>query len=84
MKVYSVNASDGEAPTCYATKREAVAEARRLAREVTPPGESCDVEELTLVPLTKATIVRLINVSGGYVDGSRVVATFKSKRKEDA
>jgi len=37
---------------------------------------------MTLVPITKAMIVRLVNVSGGYVDSTRIVATLPGKREE--
>lgn len=82
MKVYAVNANDGEAPVMFATKGAALKEARKAAREYSPRGEVVEVEEIVLVPLDKATIVRLINGEGAYVEESTVVARFPSKRKE--
>jgi hypothetical protein len=82
MKVYSVDASDGEAGLTFATKGKAYKHAREMAREVCPPGEFVTVEELTLVPLTKDTIVRLINSEGAYVAESRTLVKLPSKRTE--
>lgn len=83
MKFYAVDAKDGNAPIYYTTKRAALTAARQAARDADVLlGETVDVEEVTLVPITKAVVLRLINIEGGYVDSSRVVATFKPKHKE--
>lgn len=77
-----MNANDGEKTLYFATKRDAMREARRAAAEYAPAGENVEVEEVTLVKLDKAAIVRLVNGEGGFVEDSRVIATLKSKRKE--
>jgi hypothetical protein len=77
MKVYAVDCKDGEPRLYFATKGEAIKQAR-ASRGSAPAGDAIEVEEVTLVPMTKAAIVRLINVAGGYVDDSRIVATFPS------
>ena len=82
MKLYSVNAGDGEPSIAYATKGEAMKQARVAQREVCFEGHNVEVEEMALVPITKAMIVRLVNVSGGYVDSTRIVATLPGKREE--
>jgi hypothetical protein len=82
MKVYEVNANDGESPIAYATKTEALKEACVAAKEYCPAGEVVEVNEVTLCKLDKATIVRIINGGGRYVEASRVVASFPSQRKE--
>jgi len=82
MKVYAVDARDGEPAIYFATKTEAVRHAR-ACRDTPPAGETVDVEEVDLVPMTKAAIVRLLNIAGGYVEDSRIVARFPSKRKEN-
>jgi len=82
MRVYAVDAKDGEPDTCYATKGEALREGRRAAREYAPAGEVVEVEEWVLVPLTKAVIVSLINAQGRFLADSRVIARFPSKRKD--
>jgi len=84
MKVYGVDCKDGDPSVYFATKREAVKYARDMARDHAPAGEIVEVEEVTLVPITKALILDLINLNGGYVDSARIVATFKSKKTEDA
>jgi len=79
MKVYSVQTDE---TTYFATKGEAVTFARDLAKGNNCEhhwGKTIDVTEVTLVPVTKAVIVRLINVSGGYVEGERVVKQFKNR-----
>jgi len=82
VKLYELNAKDGEPSTTYATKRAAVAEARRAAREFAPEGEIVEVDEITIDKITKALIVRLINNDGGYVVDRRTVFTTPAKRKE--
>jgi hypothetical protein len=84
MIVYAVDCQDGEPRVYFATKRAALASARELAHEVTPPGEVCTVERVELVPMTKEAIVRLLNVEGRYEDTSTVVANFPSTREESA
>ncbi len=84
MKVYNVNANDGQSTIYFATKSAAMKEARRAAREYTPAGEHVEVEEVTLVPVTKAVVVRLINGEGAYVDAAQVIARIPSRRKETA
>jgi hypothetical protein len=71
MKVYNVTTHDGESPIAFATKREAMAHARACRKSTT-----VTVEQLTLIPLDKAAIVRLINCAGGYVEDSTVITTF--------
>ncbi len=82
MKLYEVIAKDGEPSITYATKRAAIAEARRAAREYAPVGETVEVDEITIDKITKSLIVRLINNDGGYVVERRTVFTTPSKRKE--
>jgi hypothetical protein len=78
MRVYSVDAGDGDPRLYFATKREAL----RYAHSVTAPeGYAVLVEQVTLVPMTKAMIVRLLNVSGGYVDSAREIAHFPTPSK---
>jgi hypothetical protein len=80
VKVYAVDCKDGEPRLYFATKREAVHQAR-ASRGSAPAGDAVEVEEVTLVPITKAVIVRLINMAGGYVEDSRIVATFPSTNR---
>jgi len=84
MKVWAVDTHDST-PLVFATKGAALKEARRAAREDEPSSgdEDVEVEEWTLVPLTKETIVRLLNVSGGYLQDHRVIATFAFKKRGD-
>ena len=84
MKVYEVDANDGEPQITFATKREAVAEARRAASEYTAPGCDATVDELIVCPMTKAAIVRLMNGEGGYVMERRTVFRLRSKVKKPA
>ena len=81
MKLYEVNAGDGEPSLAYATKREALVEARRAAREYSPEGEVVSVDEITLDTITKALVVRLVNNAGGYVVERRTVFSIPSQRK---
>ena len=73
MKIYSVSTDDGDAPIAFGTKREAM----QLARACREQGVT--VEELTLIKIDKAAIVRLVNVAGGYVEESRVLVTWPKK-----
>jgi len=77
MKVYSVHTDEY---TYFATKGEAVAFARAFAKTGSTAehhwGKTINVNEVTLVKLTKDVIVRLINVAGGYVENDRVVRQF--------
>ena len=76
MKAYSVLAYD-RTQTAYATKGEAMKAAREaLAQEDV---DVVRVEEIELMPITKALIVRLINYDGGYVANARHVATLSAK-----
>ena len=81
MKLYEVNTGDGEPSLAYATKREALAAARVAARECAPAWETVTVDEITLNRFTKALIVRLGNVAGGYVVERRRIFSTPSKRK---
>jgi len=82
VKVYAVDTHDST-PLVFATKGEAMKEARRAAREDEPDGgdEPITVEEWELVPMTKAAIVRLLNVSGGYLVEHRVIASFNYRKR---
>jgi hypothetical protein len=82
VKVFAVDTHDG-APLVFATKTAALKEARRAAREdvLRDVDEAVAVEEWSLVPLTKEVIVRLLNVSGGYLTDHRVVATFPLRKR---
>ena len=83
MKVWAVDTHDGT-PLVFATKGEALAEARRAAREDEPEtDEDIAVEEWQLVPITKAVIVRLLNVSGGYLQEHTVIATFPFRKRQE-
>jgi len=72
MTLFEVSAANGEPSTTYATKRDAIAAARTLA---TDSSVVVTVDQITLGPLTKALVVRLVNVEGGYVDSRRTVYT---------
>lgn len=78
MTVYSVDAGNGDAPSYFATKREAMTFARKCTPE---DGYPVVVECLTLIPINKAAIVQLLNASGGYVDAARVIAQFPTTNK---
>jgi len=77
MKVYSVFTDEW---TYFATKGEAVAFARAFTKKPDVCdhhwGKTINVSEVTLLKLTKDVIVRLINMSGGYVEAERVVRQF--------
>jgi hypothetical protein len=81
VKIYSVRCDDGDAPISFATKKEAVAQARKM-RGSAPAGSNVEVEELTLVKITKHVIVDLVNCQGGYVEDSRIVLSLPSTQKE--
>jgi hypothetical protein len=81
MTVYSVDAGDGDPRLYFATQREAL----HYAHSVTAPeGFAVLVEKVVLVPLTKAVIVRLLNVAGGYVDSAHEIAHFPTPSTSDA
>ena len=80
MKLYEVNAKDGEPSITYRTKREAITAAGCAARDYAPDGEMVEVDEITLDRIDKALIVRLINNAGGYVIGRRTVFTLRAIR----
>jgi hypothetical protein len=82
VKLYEVNAQDGEPSTTYATKREAMKEARRAAREYAPiDGGDVEIDEIVIDRVDKALVVRLINGEGGYVSDRRTIATVPNRRK---
>jgi hypothetical protein len=43
--------------------------------------ESAVVERVQLGKITKAIVVRLVNVSGGYVESTQVIAKFVRGRR---
>lgn len=73
MKVHAVRASNTSSLTHYATLTEAVDEAQAMAGD---DRIDVDVEEVTLVKMNRDAIVRLLNMTGGYVESSRIVASF--------
>jgi hypothetical protein len=76
--VYCVT-GDGEPPFYCAAKLDAMIAAR--AGSVKTPDAELIVERCTLVPMTKAAVLRLINQSGGYVEDSTIVATFVAGKR---
>ena len=83
MIVYEVNASDGDPGTTVGTLREAHKLARQWAREVTPAGEMCTVERIHTCRMDRATIIRLMNGAGAYVEKRVTVASYPSRRRRE-
>jgi len=87
MMVYRVDPQDGDRALYFATKREAVAFARKATRdidgEIYRDANTIDVERVALIHLTKTAIVRLLNVDGGYEANATVVAQFPIQRNGD-
>ena len=83
MTIYGVAVGD-ESSIYFATQREAFGHARTETKHhalTEPDNATAIVERVQLVPLTKAVIVRLVNVSGGYVDSTEVIARFERGKR---
>lgn len=81
MKVYGVRVGD-DSTMYFGTKREAMRHARAEASSV-PESitdiAAAEVEEVTMAPITKALIVKLVNVAGEWADDSRIIARINRK-----
>jgi hypothetical protein len=73
MTVYSVS-GDTEPTSYFGTRVEAFKDGR--ARSLADPDLTVQVERCQLVPMTKETILRLLNYAGGHVESSQLVGAF--------
>ena len=78
VTLYSVSGDSGSMEY-FGTLREATSEAR--SRSAVDRDVDVHVERCRLVPLTKATVIRLCNSAGGFVDESTIVSVWRAGRR---
>ncbi len=83
MKLYEVFTGYSDAGEFFASKREAVAYAKRMVRE--NEIHELEVDLTTLVPMTKYNVIQILKSHGGmYAAATETVVTIRRKETQYA